>query len=226
MGNQWVYRVGSLSAFGFSLAYIVIIALYVPLGPPPSGADAWLTYMSGHTTAWWLILCLSVLTDFLLVPIILSLYAALKGIDKDAMLMVAAFVGLFVVLDLALTWTNYASLITLSSNYGAPQADAQRAALVATAAYPASVVDSDLLDVYNTVTLSIGLLIAGLVMRKGVFGKRTSYTGVAAGTLGIVGVIGPFFISALSGLIIVASLLTMVWALLVGYDLYRLNQQK
>ena len=60
---------------------------------------------------WWAILGLSVLTDLLLVPVALALYLALKGVDRDAMLVATAFIGLFVVLDLAVTWPNYASLI-------------------------------------------------------------------------------------------------------------------
>jgi hypothetical protein len=226
LGDKWLYRAGSLSALGFGLAYIVIITLYVPLGTPPTGAEAWLTYMAGHTSAWWAILGLSVLTDFLLVPVTLAIYTALKGINRNAILLSAAFVGLFVILDLAVTWTNYAALISLSTNYSAVPNDAQHTLLVTTASYPASVLESDLLDVYNTVTLSIGILVAGFVMRKGSFSKITSYLGLATGTLGIVGVVGPVFISALSGTILIASLLTMIWALFVGYDLYRLNQQK
>ena len=33
-----LYRVGGISAIVFGLAYIVIIALYVPMGARPSGA--------------------------------------------------------------------------------------------------------------------------------------------------------------------------------------------
>ncbi|MBI4675062.1 MAG: hypothetical protein HY741_25765 [Chloroflexi bacterium] len=104
--GKWLYRVGGISAIVLGMAYIVIIALYVPMGAPPSGAEARLTYLAGNTTVWWAILGLSVLTDLLLVPVALSLYLALKGINRDAMLAATAFVGLFVVLDLALGQTT------------------------------------------------------------------------------------------------------------------------
>ena len=77
--GKWLYRVGGISAIVFGIAYIVIIALYVPMGALPSGAEAWLAYIAGNTTAWWAILGLSVLTDFLLVSVALSLYLALRG---------------------------------------------------------------------------------------------------------------------------------------------------
>jgi hypothetical protein len=223
--GKWLYRVGGISALVFGLAYIVIIALYVPVGAPPSGAEARLTYVAGNTTLWWAILSLSVLTDFLLVPVALSLYLALQGINRNAMLVATAFVGLFIVLDLALTWTNYALVITLSRNYAAATNDAQRAVFVAAATYPAAMLESNLLFVYNTLTLSIGILMIGFVMLKGIFSKTTAYLALVTGILGIVAVVGPFFVSALSATIIIASVLTTIWILFVGYRLYRIGQE-
>ena len=229
MGNavdpdgKWLYRAGGISALVFGIAYILIIALYVPRGAPPSGAEARLVYMAGNTTVWWAILGLSVLTDFLLVPVALSLYLALKEIDRNAMLVATTFIGLFVLLDLAITWTNYAVLITLSGNYAAATNDVQRTALVAAANYPTMVLESSLLFIYNTLTLSIAILMAGFVMQKGIFSRSTAYLGIATGIAGIVAVAGSFFTSALNITIIIASLLTTLWALFVGYRLYRLD---
>lgn len=84
--GKWLYRAGGISALALGIAYIVIIALYVPIGAPPSGAEARLAYLARNTTAWWAILGLSVLTDFLFVPIAFSLYIALKGLNRNAML--------------------------------------------------------------------------------------------------------------------------------------------
>src|SRR5215472_9649341 len=115
MGNAvdpdgtWLYRVGGICALVLGIAYIVTIPLYASVGAPPSGGEAWLTYAAGKTTVWWAILGLSVLTDLLFVPVALALYLALEGVSTNAMLVATAFVGLFVVLDLAVTWANFAS---------------------------------------------------------------------------------------------------------------------
>lgn len=223
--EKWLYRVGGISAIVFVIAYIVIIALYVPMGARPSGAEAWLAYIAGNKTTWWAILGLSVLTDFLLVPIALSLYLALKGINKNAMLVATAFVGLFVVLDLVLTGTNYATGITLSSGYAAATNDAQRTVFVTAAIYPSSVVESKLSFVYNSLTLAVGIFMTGFVMLKGIFSKHTAYLGLLTGFLGLVAVAGSFFSSSFSTVtIILTSVLTTVWFLFVGYRLYRLGQ--
>jgi hypothetical protein len=222
--GKWLYRVGGISALAIGIAYIVIIALYVPIGAPPAGAEPRLAYLARNTTAWWAILGLSVLTDFLFVPMALSLYIALKGVHRNAMLLAAACVASFVFLDLALTWTNYAVLITFSTRYVSAANDAQRAAIVGVASYPAAVLESGLLFVYNTLVLAAGILITGFVMLKGIFGKSTAYLGVLTGILGTVSVVGSFFTSALGVTIIVTSLLTTVWALFVGYELHRLGR--
>jgi hypothetical protein len=174
---------------------------------------------------WWTILGLSVLTDFLFVPVALSLYLALKRINRNAMLLATACVGLFVVLDLAVTWTSYASLIALSGKYAAATNDAQRAVVIAAANYPSAVLESSLLGVYAILVPAVGILITGLVMLKGIFSKTTAYLGLVAGILGVVSVVGPVFISALGVAVIGSSVITTVWVLLLGYRLYRIGQQ-
>lgn len=222
--GRWLYRVGGLSALVLGSAYIVIIALYVPMGAPPAGAEARLTYLAANPTAWWAILGLSVLTDFLFIPVTFALYHALKGIDRNVMLLATACVGLFVVIDLVVTWTNYAALITLSSNYTAAANEAQRALIVAAAQYSSVVLESSLLGVYIILIPGLGVLLTGLVMRKGIFSKGTAYLGLITGILGIVSVIGPVFASALGLIVIIASVATTVWVLFTGYRLYRLGQ--
>jgi len=222
--GKWLYRVGGISALVLGIAYIITIPLYVQVGAPPSGGEARLKYLALHTTVWWAILGLSVLTDFLFVPVALSLYLALKGVNRNAMLVATAFVGLFIVLDLAVTWSNYASLITLSGHYAAATNDAQRAAYVAAATYASAVLASSLEAVYSILVPSFGILMIGLVMLKGIFSKSMAYLGVVTGILGIVSVAGPLFVSALSVTIIITSVLTTVWVLLVGYRLYRLGK--
>jgi hypothetical protein len=220
-----VYRVGGISALLIGIGYVVTIPLYVYAGAPPSGGQARLTYLAGKTTVWWAILGLSVLTDMLFVPVALALYLALQRVSRTAMLLATAAVGLFVVLDLAVTWTNYAALITLSGSYAAATNAAQRAVYVAAAEYASAVLGSSLEAVYSILVLSLGILLIGLVMLKGVFNKATASVGVATGLLGIVAVVGPFVASPLSLAVIPLSVLTTVWVFLLGYRLLRLGQR-
>src|SRR5215472_15470927 len=218
-----LYRVGGISALLLGVAYIATIPLYAAAGAPPSGGEARLHYLVGKTTEWWAILGLSVLTDVLFVPVALALYFALKGVNRNAMLIATALVGLFVVLDLAVTWPNYAALIRLSGNYAAATSAAERAIYVAAANYASAVLTSSLEAVYSILVLSLGILMVGLVMLKGIFGKSTAYLGMVTGILGIVAAVGPLFVSGLSVTIIITAVLTTVWILLVGFRLYWLG---
>jgi hypothetical protein len=219
--SRGLYRAGGISALVFGIAYIIIIVLYVPVGRP-TGVEAWLANTSANATTWWGILWLSVLTDFLLVPIALALYMALQRLNRNAMLAATAFVELFVVLDLALTWTNIGALITFGGSYATAANDARRAVIVTAAAYPAAVVESNLIFVYNSLTLAIGILLTGLVMRRADFGRITAYVGILTGCLAITAVASSFFSASVSGItIILASTLTTVWYLMVSYKLLR-----
>jgi hypothetical protein len=218
--GNWLYRVGGICALVIGLAYLITIALYARVGAPPSGGEAWLKYLAGRTTEWWAILGLSVFTDLLYVPVAFALYFALKGVARAVTLVATAFVGLFIVLDLAVTWTNYASLITLGGTYAAATNDAQRVAYVAAATYASAVLASHLENVYAIAILSFGILLIGLVMLKGIFNKITAYVGLVTGVLGIVSIAG------WNVTVILNAVFATVWLLLVGYGLYRLAKPR
>lgn len=224
---QWkgIYRLGALAAFALVIGYIFIIMLYIPVFPFPDEGQAMLEYLNGKTAVWWAIIGVSALTDFLYALIAFSLYQALKGINRPTMVVATGLKWLFVVLELAITWPNYAVLFTSSYGYAAATTDIQRTAYIASANYATTVINSTLMAVYAILIPALGTLLIGLVMRKGIFNKVTAYLGVITGILGVVSVVGPLFISALEPTIILTSLLTAVWFLLVGLRLFKLGQQ-
>ena len=86
--------------------------------------------------------------------------------------------------------------------------------------------ESNLLFVYNSLTLGVGILITGLVMLKGIFSKSTGTLGLLTGILAIVSVASSFFASSVSTVsVVLASVLTTVWFLFVGFKLYKLGRQ-
>jgi hypothetical protein len=228
LGNletKFLYKAGGLSAIVLVISYVVIIVLYVFTGAPPNGGEQWLNHIEGHTVEWWSILGLSVFTDLLYIPVAYSLYVLLKKVNKTAMLAGTGFLVLFVFLDLAITWPNYSSLIILSEKYAASVNDAQRETFVAGANYASAVLSSSLLGVYAILIPSLGILTISIVMLKGTFSKATAYLGVVTGILGVASVVGPLFISTLSLVVIITSVLTTVWLFLVGYRLLKLSHQ-
>jgi hypothetical protein len=225
--GNWIYRVGGISAMILGIGYLLTIpvtAVYAG-GFPPLGAEARLVFFAEHAAGWWATTALMVFTDLLYVPVFLALYHALKGFNKYMMVLAFACAGLFVVLDLAITWTAFPSLIILGGNYTAATSDAQRAIIVAAAGYPSAIVDSPLSGIYAILFPGLGELLASLVMRKGIFSKTLAYIGVFAGVCGILAGIGPIFISELETAQYINASLAMIWFFFVGVKLYKLGQQ-
>ena len=150
--QKW-FRVGGIAAILLAVGYLVIFPLYFRVGAPPSDGSSWFEYLPAKTSLWWAIVTISGFTDFLFIPVTLALYLALKGQGKNAMLLAAAFVGAFVLLDLAVTWSHYASILTLYKKYAATRDEAVRAGYLAAADYGSAMLASPLEIVYSIVTL-------------------------------------------------------------------------
>ena len=223
--GKWLYRVGGIAAIILVVGYFLSIAISAWVGDQPaSGVEAQLAYFADHAAGWWAIVLLMVFTDLLLVPIFFGIYLALKHVNKGLMLVALTFTAfLFVILDLAVTWTAFSTMISAGVSYGAATTEAQRAALAAVAAYPSAIVDSPLAGTYAIVFPALGVLFASLVMLKGVFSKATAYIGVAMGLTGVLWM-GSFFIDGLDVLRYINAMLAMVFYLLVGIRLYKLSR--
>ena len=225
--GKWIYRVGGISAMVLGIGYLltIIVTITYAGGFPPPGIEARLAFFTEHAAGWWVVSALMILTDLLYLPVFLALYQALKGINNYMMLLAIACEGLFIALDLAVTWTAYSSLIILGGNYASVITEAQRAIIFAAAGYPSAIIDSPLSGIYAIFIPALGLLLASLVMRKGAFNKVLAYMGVIAGVCGMLAGIGPIFISALETAQYINASLAMIWFFLVGFKLYRLGQQ-
>jgi hypothetical protein len=97
-------------------------------------------------------------------PVAAALYLALASVNRNAMLAGARLLVLLVILDLAITWPNYAALISLSAEYAATTGEAHRATLIAAASYPKAILDSSLLGAYINLVPGLGVLVIGLVL--------------------------------------------------------------
>lgn len=214
-----LYRAAGVCAVLLAVLYVLITALYVTAGLVPAEPEAKLTYLAANEPAWWAIVWLSVFTDLLYLPVAAALYLALASINRNAMLVGSGFLVLFVILDLAITWPNYAALTSLSGQYAAAATDAQRAALVATAGYPTAILDSGLLGSYIILVPGLGALVIGLVMLRSTFGRLAAWLGVATGVAGVVAVLGPLISEPLGTIAILAAVLTLIWFFVVGLRL-------
>lgn len=222
--EKWLYRLGGVSALVLVVGYLLTFPIYAWVGDaPPSDVEAQLVYFSQHGAGWWAILGLMVFTDLLYIPVFMAVYQALKAVNRNIMILACAMIGLFIVLDLSLTWTSYSSLIMSGNLYASAADETQKAALIAGAGYPSTMLDSPLLGAYAILIPSLGFLFTGLVMRTGTFGKAAAYLALAVGVTGIV-FIGSYFWEPLAIFRIINALLATGWYMTAGWQLYRLGR--
>jgi hypothetical protein len=195
------------------------------VGIAPTGDEGRLLAYGNHAAGWWTILGLMVSTDLFYVAVWVALYEALKRVNRILMLLALACHLLFVVLDLAVTWTNHAALFTLGSKYVAAATDAQRAMLLAAAGAPAAVMDSPLATIYSIGIPSLGTLLAGFVMLQGGFGRLTAWLAIAVGITAVPAILGPYIIGPSDPSHIVNALIATVMYVLVGWRLFRIGRE-
>ena len=212
------YRYGGIAALLLAIGYVAIIPLFALVGVPPVNGEAWFRYLPGKTTVWWVIIWLSIVTDLLYLPVAWALWTALRKAGKNLMLAAMVFFHLFVVLDLAVTWTHHAALLALFQNYSSAADAAHRAAYLAAAEYAASIYATPLLTFYIIVIPSVGVLLASIAMIKGRFGKASAWTGVITGLFGLLSLTGFF------PLVMANALGATLWFFLVGVRLLRLGR--
>lgn len=215
-----LYLVGGIAILACGVLYYIGMVLSLLLGPAPSNGQAYLTALSAHPQLAQLNFTVFSAVDLLLIPVTFALYFALKGIGKNVMLMASALMILFSVFDLGVTELNSFAAVSLSQSYAAASTDAAMASYIAAANYALAVLPTATFLSY--VISSVGILIIGLVMMKGVFPRITAVFGVA---VGIVGTLGGFyvFVPSLSLYLIISLALFGVWTTFTGIRLIRLG---
>jgi len=225
--NRWLYRMAGFSGIAIAVGYVFITAGFTISGAPlPTGAEAWVTYMAGKSNLWWGIIWLSIITDILYLPVAAGLYNLLKNVHKGMILVSGALFALFVVLELAITWSNYAAIIELINRYGLATTEPQRTLYLSTIEYASSVFQTPVTGFYAIFIPSIAVILASIVMLKSArFGKIASYIGLLSGTINAFSVIGELFSSTLSLLVIPGSVLALIWFFAVGVKFLKFGRE-
>jgi hypothetical protein len=222
--QRWkgVYGVGGASLIGVGALYFVGAVLSLMIGSSPGAGQAYLLALGSHlavSTANFVVFSLAAV---LLIFGVFALYFALKGINRKVILVGAVLMGLFVVLDLAITETNSLTLVSLVHNYMLATSDAQRSALSAAANYGLTLLPIG--TFFSYVISSVALLIISVVMLKGVFMRATAILGIVTGVLGTIG--GFHIFTPILGVFLVPSLVMFaIWLVATGIRLSLLGRQ-
>jgi hypothetical protein len=216
-------KTGGIAACTLGISYMLILVLYMISGPLPATVQDALAYFSNHAVKWLGIFWLSVLTDLLFAIVAFVLHKVLKDSSGQILLSGVGMLQLFVLLDLAITWPNYSSLLGISSKFaGADQS--QRTMLLSAATYSFETLTSLFFNFYAILLPSLGIFFIGIAMRNSVFSKATAWIGVTIGMLGIFAVVGSLIHSFFGIAVVATSLLTTIWIFVVGIRLVQLSK--
>ena len=163
---------------------------------------------------------LAALGEFLLLPAALALYLSLKDVNKNYMLIAAASWSIAVAMYLV-SRGQILSLLPIGGRYAAATREPMKAAYLVSAAQVIEVA-----NIYGNMALMLhqaGSIIMGLVMLKGVYGRRTGYLVTVVGTMTFIGTFG-VVLRPLSFLTLFGLMLTAVWQIIVGVRLHKLGQ--
>ena len=211
-----VYKWGGVSLFaGGAILVIFLLSVFIFRVALPLTPQAVLENPTPPVTLY----LLASLGELLLLPAALGLYLSLKGINKNHMLIAAASWSVAVILYLV-SRGQIISLLPMSGRYAAAASESMRAAYLVSADQTIEVA-----NIYGNMALmlhQVGSIILGLVMLKGVYGRRTGYWVTVVGTMTFIGTFGVVFRS-LSFFTLFGLMLTAVWQIVVGVKLYKLG---
>jgi len=214
-----VYKVGGVCMILAGLIYIIATALNFVLGAQAGDNAAFLNSLAGNPTVAYVIFGLLFISDILMLPVLLALYLALKHINKNAMLIAAMLLFMFAILDLTFQF-NGLILTTLAQHSASATSDILKAAYTAAAYYGLAALPLSWISLW--IVFGLGLLIASVVMLKGVFGKVTAYLGVITGIGSLIA--GFSMIIPILGIVVVLMLVIGgIWYIIVGFKLYNLS---
>lgn len=209
---------GGISAIAIAIGYIIITTAFVISGfPLPTDSTTWISYLNGKIGLWNVIIWLSIITDILYIFVALALIESFSEEYKFAMIVAAVFFILFVVLELAGTWSIYPSIIVLYKKYLSTSSAADQSMYLSAIEYASTHFQTTVNSFYTIVLPCFSAFIYGVVMFKsGKYGKLLPIVGLVSAICNFVSVFGGLLYEPLKQLIMPGSFLSLFWFLGLG----------
>jgi hypothetical protein len=227
---NWAFKVGAVAFviigawYVFGIFWPLLVGVPAPgfATPPVLTNQQYFNTLASHPTAATVFYAMYSLVDFLVIPAVIALYLALKGIHKNAMLVAMALAGVWAIIDVSVTQFNSLALISLTQSYNATTDVVQKAAYMAAANYALAAIP--IATFYSYIVGSVAFFIAAAVMLRGVFRRAVAYLGIVANGLGFISAF-VLFGPGLAVILVPALVLFGLWNILVGARLYTLASQ-
>jgi len=220
-GWRSIYRIGAIAAVAV-LALVPVQAAVFIVWPPPTTVSGFFSLFAQNAIVGLLALDLLLMASWILSALMfVALYAALRR-TREAVVTVALIAEL-VALAMYFASNTAFSMLTLSQQYGAATTDADRTLLLAAGQAMLALYTGTAFNVSYLLSGVAALLMAGAMLRSGVFGTVTAYIGIAYAVLQVV----PPTAGAAGMIVSLLSLAPMVlWIALIARTLFRLGREE
>lgn len=227
-----LYRVGGVAALVAGVIFRRNLGPEVSLfsvQKPPDAVVDWFALLQNNKLLGLSYLNLFDIVDYALVGLMfLALYAALRRANKSYMA-IATTLG-FVGTGVYFASNTAFSMLSLSDQYAAATADAQRSMFLAAGQAvlainnPGAIYQGTGIYVSFLLLAVAGLIVSAVMLRSNIFGRVTAYVGILASAFDLAYCITFAFVPAMTVyLLSAAGLLLMVWHILIGQRLYQLG---
>lgn len=214
-------KVGGISALTIGVLYSVITYLYISSGKLPDDPAKALEHLNNYRSEWIGIIVLSIITDILYIPFIISLFNNLSKNNLFKVIVGSALIIVFVIIDLVYTWPGYTQLMKLSEDSKSFLTLSQNSFILLSSASLLKILNSPLTAFYLIFLPSIGIALVCLGISKSRFGVPIIVLGCLIGFTGVISSIGFIFFKPLGIGFIITSILTLLWLFAIGYKLLK-----
>ena len=197
-GHRTLYEVGGLSLIvcGICLFFGTFSSLIPGVNgwaePPWASAESFINVLASHARTAYVTWSIFTVIDFLALPAALAVYFALRGFNRDALLVGLGIILMSAILDAAVAEVGFFTATSLSVSYAAATDPVMKAAYLVAATH--AVLQTEFAWPYSYFTGWAGWLIISAVMRKSFFGKWLGTYGVVVSAL-FMAVMGSVYIA-------------------------------
>jgi hypothetical protein len=213
-----IYRIAGLAMLPVGVLYLLLgvftVSLRIPVTPGTVNLPAFAAHLTGGTVTFVLFM----VTDLLLIPALLALYLALRGVNRPIVLVGSALLAVFIGLDLLATEPNWLNLYALAYDYVHASSPVQAAGYLASAKTALALVP--ITNALSYGLSSAGLLLISLALLRSVFGRPVARIGVGINAAGVLAGIG-YFVPVFAPLITAVLFAFGLWMILLGARFYR-----
>ena len=221
-----LFRIGGLAALiaGVLFRRNISAELFLFTGEmPPNTVSDWFGLLQNNNLLGLSLLNVFDVVNYALLGIMfLALYVALKKTNQSYMT-IATAVGLTGVAVYFASNTSF-SMLSLSNQYAAATTEAQKSILLAAGQTMLTINQGTGVHLSLLLLAVAGLLVSIVMLQSKTFSKITAYVGILASVFDLTYCVTFILLPELDALLLsAAGLCLMVWHILVGRKLYKLN---